>query len=198
MLTPPPHRPAPEQRNGRRAATAVPRALGALVALTWASALVLGAASAGAQAAGTPVAASGWRPPVPLVVWERFDRPDAPWTAGHRGLDLAALPGDPVVAVEAGVVTFAGQVGGRPVITVDHGALESTYEPVRSQFSVGDSVRAGDTIGTVDAGGHCDGACLHVGIRRVGAAAGDPERYLDPWPLLTGAPLVLKQPQAWS
>ncbi len=135
---------------------------------------------------------------MPLVIWQRFDRPDAPWTAGHRGLDLAARPGDRVVAIGRGVVSFAGQVGGRSVITVDHGALESTYEPVDAEVTEGTAVAAGQTVGRVGAGGHCDNVCVHVGIRRAGAGPSDPERYLDPWPLLAGAPLVLKPVQAWD
>lgn len=111
-----------------------------------------------------------------------FDAPDSAYGPGHRGVDLATLVGAPVRAVARGVVTFAGPVAGVGVITVDHGAERSTYQPVSAAVSVGASVEAGDVIGEVVVGPfHCASPCLHLG--RIGR--GD-DAYLNPLDRLAG------------
>ncbi|WP_025618690.1 murein hydrolase activator EnvC family protein [Salinispora cortesiana] len=122
----------------------------------------------------------------PPVV-RRFDPPPQPWFPGHRGVDLAADAGAPVLAAGDGVVTFAGVVAGRPVLTVTHAAgLRTTYEPVRSDVEVGAPVLAGVPIGRLRAGhpSCLAAACLHWGLRR-----GD--TYLDPLALLGRGPVRL-------
>ena len=94
-----------------------------------------------------------------------------------------------MVAVEAGVVTHAGDVAGRGTVTVAHaGGLSSTYEPLDPAVSAGSVVAVGDLLGTVrarDGPGHCGvRPCLHLGARRG-------ESYLDPYPLLVGGRLAL-------
>lgn len=115
------------------------------------------------------------------AVGERFDPPDDRYGAGHRGVDLAGVVGDPVRAVAPGRVAFAGQVGGVPVVTIDHGDERSTYQPVAATVQVGDAVDARQVIGTL-LGEHssCPGTCLHLGRR-----AGDD--YRDPLELLATA-----------
>jgi murein DD-endopeptidase MepM/ murein hydrolase activator NlpD len=113
--------------------------------------------------------------PVPVIT-KYFDAPDTPFGPGHRGVDLAAVPGQDVLAADAGVVVFAGAVGGRPVLSVDHdGGLRTTYEPVVPKVAVGDQVYRGQVLGTVLAGhpGCTVAACLHWGVRRG-------EEYVDP------------------
>ncbi len=97
-----------------------------------------------------------------------FDPPDKPWLSGHRGVDLGpAFDGAPVTAPSDGVVTFAGVVVDRPVLTIDHGGgLRSSFEPVTSDLKPGDTVRKGQAVGSL-APGHCSAtACLHWGVRR--------------------------------
>lgn len=117
-----------------------------------------------------------------------FDPPALPWEAGHRGVDLLGAEDEPVRAAGAGTVTYAGQVAGVGVVTVTHGELRTTYQPVRSAVSIGDRVGAGDQIGTlVLAGGHCPpSACLHWGLLRGDA-------YLNPLDLVrvAGRPRLL-------
>jgi hypothetical protein len=159
--------------------------------------LALGAPSGGValQAAATPPgpatspapgpaatpAGVGWVLPLGegTRVARPFDPPPTPYAAGHRGVDLLAVPGAAVRAAAPGVVTFAGVLAGRGVVTVSHGALRSTYEPVDATVTVGQHVAAGDVIGHVSAAaGHCGPrTCLHWGVLR-GAA------YLDPLGLL--------------
>ena len=77
-----------------------------------------------------------------------FDPPDSPYGAGHRGVDLAGAPGQPVRTALPGTVTYAGPLAGRGVVVVDHGATRTTYEPVAASVSVGDVLAAGDRIGS--------------------------------------------------
>jgi murein DD-endopeptidase MepM/ murein hydrolase activator NlpD len=119
-------------------------------------------------------------PLAPSSVVRPFDPPAQPWLAGHRGVDLAAPPGSPVLAAGPGTVVFAGLVAGRGVVSVLHpGGLRTTYEPVTALVETGDTVAAGARIATLTAGhpGCPAAACLHWGLRR-----GD--RYLDPLALL--------------
>ncbi|MFL6088699.1 MAG: hypothetical protein ACJ71Z_00985 [Aeromicrobium sp.] len=88
-------------------------------------------------AALVPPAAAGdgsWAWPVPhegpLDPEHGFDAPDTPYGPGHRGIDVPTVVGASVATVAAGVVSFAGTVAGVGVVTVDHGAERSTYQPV--------------------------------------------------------------------
>lgn len=139
----------------------------------------------GPAAASTP-AASAFQAPLAggLTVLETFRPPASPWLPGHRGVDLAASPGERVMAAGAGVVLWAGDLAGRGVVSVLHGdGRRTTYEPVATVVEAGDVVSAGETIGVVATGAaHCGGVpgCLHWGLRRG-------EEYLDPLTLLTSA-----------
>jgi len=129
---------------------------------------------------------------VPGDVVHPFDPPAEEWGAGHRGVDLAAATGEPVRSPAAGVVSFAGQVAGKPVVVVTHpGGLRSTFEPVTVSAVRGDPVAAGDVVGTLAAGpGHCAPAgCVHWGVLHG-------EVYLDPLALLGEAPPIVLLPGA--
>lgn len=119
--------------------------------------------------------------PAPQVVRE-FHAPDEPWSAGHRGVDLASSPGALVRASGAGTVSYAGLIAGVGVVAVSHGAVRTTYQPVVPRVSVGQAVEVGDVLGAVtSAGSHCPpDPCLHWGLIQ-GAT------YLDPLRLVTGA-----------
>ncbi|MBP8918404.1 MAG: M23 family metallopeptidase [Micropruina sp.] len=110
--------------------------------------------------------------PVPGPVVRPFDPPDQDWLPGHRGVDLAAAVGSAVRAAAAGRVSVAQVIAGRGVVTIVHGELRTTYEPVEATVTVGQNVAAGDVIGRLQAG-HCAEGCLHFGLKR-----GD--TYLDP------------------
>ncbi|GHJ49801.1 hypothetical protein Cs7R123_71430 [Catellatospora sp. TT07R-123] len=110
----------------------------------------------------------------------RFDPPPQRWLPGHRGVDLAAGPGAPVLAAGAGVVRFAGVIAGRGVVSVAHpDGLITTYEPVQPSVEVGQHVDAGSVLGALSPGhpGCPAAACLHWGLRRAAA-------YLDPLAVL--------------
>ncbi|MFJ9040113.1 murein hydrolase activator EnvC family protein [Streptomyces sp. NPDC102406] len=114
--------------------------------------------------------------------------PTTPYGPGHRGADLAAPIGAPVRAVAAGRVSFAGEVAGRGVVSVelaDTGdpPLRTTYEPVTATVEKGARVAPGEPIGVLQLPtGHCPASspsCLHWGLRR-GATYLDPLSLLDP------------------
>ncbi len=140
--------------------------------------------STAAPAAADP--GGGWAAPVgpPLVVLRGFapPQPDRPWLAGHRGVDLAAGPGAPVRSPAAGAVGYAGLLAGRGVVVVLHGAVRSTFEPVRPLVQVGQRVLEGSVLGLVSAvPGHCGvRACVHWGVL-------DGRLYLDPLRFLAAA-----------
>lgn len=126
----------------------------------------------------TPAHAEAGVAPVPGPVVRGFDPPDQPWGSGHRGVDLLTDPGTVVVAALPGRISFAGQVAGRPVVVVDHGATRTTYEPVAATRTVGDPVAAGDPIGVLQSGHTCPGGdCLHLGWL-AGSSYRDPHELL--------------------
>src|SRR5215218_7851613 len=103
--------------------------------------------------------------PRPAVV-RAFDAPSPDWQRGHRGVDLAAVPGQPVYAGGRGTVMFAGDLAGRPVVSVAHpGGLRTSYEPVIAAVHAGQRVDAGTMLGELQAGhaGCPAAACLHWG-----------------------------------
>ena len=133
-------------------------------------------------------AAPQWVLPIAESAWvvRGFDPPSQRWSAGHRGVDLAAPAGTTIRAAGAGVVTYAGLLAGRGVVAVSHGELRTTYEPVTATVSVGEQVDPGDPIGALAAaGGHClPSVCLHWGVLRG-------TTYLDPLRLLGGGVRLL-------
>lgn len=124
--------------------------------------------------AGRPAVLRGWEPPAD------------PYGPGHRGVDLAARPGDAVVAAATGRISFVGRVAGRGVVVVELAGsgvpgLRTTYEPVQALVAKGDEVAAGQAVGLLEAGPfHCAGGCLHWGLRQGDA-------YIDPLSLLPPA-----------
>ncbi|OZG57068.1 peptidase, M23 family [Bifidobacterium tissieri] len=111
----------------------------------------------------------------PMIVRD-FDNPAQPWLPGHRGVDLQVSYGVVVVAPSDGTLVFAGQVGGKNVLTIDHGnGLSTTYEPATTTLPVGTALRRGEQFGKVDGhSDHCDGQCLHWGLRE------GKQRYRNP------------------
>ncbi|MGW2217356.1 M23 family metallopeptidase [Nonomuraea sp. NPDC001684] len=173
---PPP--PRPRTQNVAR------RAVISLVVLTTAITLTTIATPAPLAKAAPPA----WRWPLdgsPRVL-RRFAPPLAPWLAGHRGIDLAASADTPVLAAGSGTVRYAGPVGGRGVVTIDHpGGLRTTYLPISASVKQGEPITMGSRLGVVQAvHGHCQESCLHWGLIQSA-------RYLDPLLLLGHAPIRL-------
>ena len=127
--------------------------------------------------------------PRPAVV-RTFDAPRPNWQRGHRGVDLAGVAGQTVYAAAPGTVVFAGELAGRPVVSVAHpGGLRTSYEPVRAAVRPGAVVTAGSPLGTLVAGHPGCGSCLHWGAMWGPASGAD---YVDPLGLLADTPIRLK------
>ena len=122
-----------------------------------------------------PVPASAgpsYRPPTDRPVVQPFDLSRGPYGPGNRGLDYGVRPGDPIAAIGAGTVVFAGAVAGSRFVTVLHpDGLRSSYSYLdRIDVEVGRAVTAGQVIGT-------SSGRFQLGVRRRST-------YIDPAPLL--------------
>ncbi len=144
---------------------------------------------AAAAVSVAPTATDGWQWPVgPVRIVAPYRAPAHRYAAGHRGIDLAASPGAAVSTPAAGTVAFAGEVAGRPLVTIDHGAgLVTTLEPVIAGVPIGAHIRAGDAVGTAATGGHAPAGAVHFGVRERG-------EYINPMALLTDVPRAILLP----
>ena len=112
-------------------------------------------------------------PPVSGPVIDPFRPPIDGYGPGNRGLEYDTTPGEPVTAIGAGVVTFAGQVGGTLHVTVLHpDGLRSSYSFLHTIATRwGSHIAQGDIVGTA-------GESMHLGVRR-GDVYVDPATILD-------------------
>lgn len=140
--------------------------------------------SRGAATSGDAVASEADAP----TILDDFDDPGKPWLAGHRGVDLAAAPGTPILAPADATVRFSGMVAGKNVVSLSLGGdLVTTFEPATGVEPVGVAVRRGQVIAHVDGGSdHCADQCLHWGLRR------GKKTYLDPAAYVSRPRIVLK------
>jgi murein DD-endopeptidase MepM/ murein hydrolase activator NlpD len=160
----------PPQTRIRTAATAI--RLSTLV-------LLAGAALAPAPASGDGT----WPWPVEGEVVTAYENGDDPYAAGqHRGIDIAAPEGQPVVAATAGTVTFAGTVGSAGLTVAIRTAddrFDTSYLHLDSTaVEEGDQVEPGEEIGAVGTSGvrSVKEPHLHFGVR----VAGEDHAYRDP------------------
>ena len=137
-------------------------------------------------AADTPAAGSSWTRPVPGPVVRAFVAPRSRYGAGHRGTDLAAAPGTPVLAAGAGRVVFAGSVAGTLHVVVDHGDGLKTSVSFLATIAVraGVTVAPGAVLGTAGGSGpdHAVGV-VHFALRVH-------DEYVDPMRLFTALDLT--------
>ena len=127
--------------------------------------------------------------PRPAVV-RTFDAPAPDWNRGHRGVDLAGMPGQPVYAAGAGTVVYAGMLAGRQVVSLAHpGGLHTSYEPVQASVRVGQLLasRGGDRRIVARASGLSGRGVFALGSdvgpgrpRRLCRSAGVAGVYADP------------------
>jgi len=101
--------------------------------------------------------------------------------AMHTGIDFRGDTGDPIHATASGTVTIAGWSGGYgKMVEIDHGnGLATRYGHLSEiDVDVGDTVRAGATVGRLGSTGRSTGPHLHYEVRVKGEAV-DPQKYLD-------------------
>ena len=106
----------------------------------------------------------------PGVVQRTFRAPLTAYGPGHRGIDLLATDGEPLVSPIAGNISFSGLVALKPEVTVaSPDGLQFTLEPACGQLPVGSEVSQGSPVGVVCASGyqsHCSPeVCLHFSAR---------------------------------
>jgi murein DD-endopeptidase MepM/ murein hydrolase activator NlpD len=96
--------------------------------------------------------------------------------AFHKGVDFAGTVGSDVVAVAAGVVTWAGERSGYgKLIEINHGDGYSTRyaHNERALVSVGETVKRGEPIALMGSTGHSTGPHVHFEVLHNG-------RQVDP------------------
>jgi murein DD-endopeptidase MepM/ murein hydrolase activator NlpD len=98
--------------------------------------------------AATSPPVGSWSWPIEGLVVRGFEPPPTPFSAGHRGIDIAAAFGTPVHAAADGVVSFAGFVAGELFVTTDHGDGYRSTDSWLGQILVkkGQSVKRGDVL----------------------------------------------------
>ena len=126
-----------------------------------------------------------WPSRAPVRILRPFNPPASPWGSGHRGVDLDIPAGSEVYSAREGTVFFVGTIAGSPSISIKHSELiRTTYTPVKSDLAVGTTVKAGQKIGTLQAG--------HPGLHF--AAKIDDYHYLNPLLLILGPIRLLPDP----
>lgn len=110
--------------------------------------------------------------------WRRYSRRSRRGRM-HKGLDIAAPSGTPIVAPAPGKVVFTGRKGGygRTVI-LDHGGSLSTLYGHNSKVFVnkGELVVRGQEISSVGSSGRSTGPHLHYEVRVQGIPV-NPKRF---------------------
>jgi murein DD-endopeptidase MepM/ murein hydrolase activator NlpD len=100
----------------------------------------------------------------------------------HKGIDIAASPGDPIFAVDAGKVVFAGsQRGYGNVIILEHSNMIMTVyaHNEANLVRLGDTVKKGQPIASMGSTGTSSGPHLHFEYRVQGKAM-NPRTVLPP------------------
>ena len=130
---------------------------------------------------------SGWGAPVAnIIVTSPFGgRADPTGFSGsfHDGIDMGGTSSTPIMASRSGTVvqaSFDGSVGN--YIIIDHGDGYYSYYLHLSNYiaTPGQSVSAGQTIGTMGTTGNSTGVHLHFGI----ATSSNWSGFVDPAPFL--------------
>lgn len=116
----------------------------------------------------TALATPCWSPPVSAPVADPFREPVCRWCPGNRGIEYRTRPGQLVVAVATGRVTFVGTVAGVRYLVVEHSdGRRVTYGHLATvRPSRGELVLRSRVVGTTT-------RSFHFGVR-----VGD--RYVDP------------------
>jgi murein DD-endopeptidase MepM/ murein hydrolase activator NlpD len=94
----------------------------------------------------------------------------------HKGVDFAGAKGSTVMAVAAGIVTWAGERSGfGKLVEINHGdGYVTRYaHNEKTLVSVGETVKRGDPVGLMGSTGHSTGPHVHFEVLRNG-------RQVDP------------------
>jgi murein DD-endopeptidase MepM/ murein hydrolase activator NlpD len=103
------------------------------------------------------------------------------WSSTHTGLDFAAPSGTPLHAIAGGVVTstgYDGAYGNKTVITLEDGTEVWYCHQTSYLVNTGDTVSAGEVIGSVGSTGNVTGPHLHLEVRPSADSPVDPYAVL--------------------
>jgi murein DD-endopeptidase MepM/ murein hydrolase activator NlpD len=149
-------------------------------------------------AGASPASGETWTWPVRGHVVTAYVNAGGRYASGqHRGVDISAAIGAPVLAATGGAVRFAGLVGSSGLtvsIRTADGRFDTSYlHLATTTVRAGASVAPGDRIGTVGTSGRRSTATphLHFGVRDAGT-----RRYRDPLDFLPPLPRVHEAPRA--
>jgi murein DD-endopeptidase MepM/ murein hydrolase activator NlpD len=128
----------------------------------------------------TASASDLWVAPVanPQLV-QSFRQSVSDWSSGHRGVDYIVNEDQMVFATHSGVVTFAGAVVNRSIVSIRHvNGLTTSYEPICPSVRLNTEVQTGQPIGQICKNenylSHCGlRTCLHFSMRNT-------DGYLSP------------------
>lgn len=99
----------------------------------------------------------------------------------HKGLDISASSGNPVIAAASGTVVksyFSSSYGNYVVISHGGGVMTAYAHMTRRLVSVGQRVAAGQQVGTVGSTGNSTGPHLHFEVY-VGGSTVNPMNYFN-------------------
>ena len=99
----------------------------------------------------------------------------------HKGLDIAASGGNPVIAAASGTVVksyFSSSYGNYVVISHGGGLMTAYAHMTRRLVSAGQTVAAGQQVGTVGSTGNSTGPHLHFEVY-VGGSTTNPMNYFS-------------------
>lgn len=118
--------------------------------------------------------------PVSGTITSRFGANESIRDHTHKGMDIAAPNGTPILAAAKGKVTYSGWMGGygNLIIITHENGIQTYYGHCSKLYAkVGDEVEAGDTIAAVGSTGFSTGNHLHFEIRKNGTQI-NPQKYL--------------------
>lgn len=144
----------------------------------------LASLAASAEKHANQIAANLWQLPLPAGTYrmsDSFGQCSYLWANCHTGEDFSAPSGTPILAVATGVITEAGWDGAygyKTVITHEDGTETWYAHQTQILVSVGETVRAGEQIGTVGSTGNSTGSHLHLEVRPGGGDPVDPVEAL--------------------
>ncbi len=123
------------------------------------------------------LAENRWQLPLyPSVITATFGEYGL-WSSYHTGLDFNGDTGDQIMSIANGVITetgYDGAYGNKTVLTLEDGTEIWFCHQTDIFVEPGETVTAGEVIGTVGTTGHVTGSHLHVEVRPGGGDPVDP------------------------
>jgi murein DD-endopeptidase MepM/ murein hydrolase activator NlpD len=135
-----------------------------------------------AEARAGEIAKNQWQlPTTGYRLTARFGMSGGLWSSNHTGLDFATATGTPIVAMANGVITetgSAGAYGNQTIQTLADGTEIWYCHQTTIGVQPGETVTAGQQIGTVGSTGNSTGPHLHLEVRPGGGDPVDPFQAL--------------------